>query len=56
MNKDFEEFGEQRLESALHDAQPDCQQTMTFVKSQVAAFVDDAEQSDDITLLALRRL
>ena len=33
-----------------------CQQVIDMVKADVKAFEGDAEQSDDITLLALKRL
>ena len=32
-----------------------CQQIVEAIKVDVAAFVGDAEQSDDITVLALKR-
>jgi sigma-B regulation protein RsbU (phosphoserine phosphatase) len=57
MNTQFEEFGEQRLEQTLKgQKQCSCQQTVEAIKSDVAAFTDGAEQSDDITILALKRL
>ena len=57
MNIQFEEFGEQRLEQTLKGLkQCSCQQTVEAIKADVAAFTDGAEQSDDITILALKRL
>jgi len=57
MNTTFEEYGEARLEAALSgQAQPSCQATIEAVKGNVAEFVGEAEQSDDITILALKRL
>ena len=57
MNKDNEEFGEKRLEDTIADvAMHNCQQINDAIKADVAAFTDGAEQSDDITVLALKRL
>jgi len=57
MNINNEEFGETRLEDTLADVtMHNCQQMIEAIKSDVAAFVGEAEQSDDITVLALRRL
>ena len=57
MNINNEEFGETRLEDTLEDVtMHNCQQMIEAIKSDVAAFVGEAEQSDDITVLALRRL
>ena len=33
-----------------------CQQMVEAIKADVAAFAGEAEQSDDITVLALKRL
>ena len=50
------EYGEARLEALLKQStQADCQQIIDNVKADVKAFVGEAEQSDDITLLALKR-
>ncbi len=52
-----EEFGEQRLKELLSStSQVGCQQMIDMVKDGVKAFAGEAEQSDDITLLALKRL
>lgn len=57
INTKEEEYGEERLESLLRNAsKTNCQQVIDMVKADVKAFEGDAEQSDDITLLALKRL
>ena len=57
LNTQEEEYGEERLEALLRSAsQKDCQEMIDTVKADVKAFEGDAEQSDDITLLALKRL
>ena len=57
MNVNNEEFGEQRLEDTLADVtMHSCLQMVEAVKADVAAFAGEAEQSDDITVLTLRRL
>ena len=56
MTTQNEEFGTERLEDTLAEvAMHNCQQIIDAIKADVAAFVGDAEQSDDITLLALKR-
>ena len=56
MNPKNEEFGEQRLEETLEEVTlHNCQKMVEAIKSDVAAYAGDAEQSDDITILALRR-
>ena len=56
-NVDLNEYGEERLEALLKkSAQDNCQQIIDKVKADVKAFAGEAEQSDDITLLALKRL
>ena len=56
MNALNEEFGEERLEDTLAEVtMHNCQQIVEAIKADVAAFVGDAEQSDDITVLALKR-
>ena len=51
------EYGEERLEALLKNtSQVGCQQMIDMVKDDVKAFEGDAEQSDDITLLAIKRL
>ena len=56
MNPAFEEFGEPRFEETLRKASSaDCQAIIDATKEDLAAFVGEAEQSDDITMLVLRR-
>jgi len=56
MNINNEEYGEQRLEALLPTvASKNCQEIVSAVKNDVAAFVDHAEQSDDITVLVMKR-
>ena len=57
MNKDYQEFGDERLAVSLQKcAGLSCQQIIENIKADVAAFVGEMEQSDDITLFALKRL
>ena len=51
------EYGDDRLRSLLaQSASLSCQEIVDRVKTDVKAFAGDAEQSDDITLLSLKRL
>ena len=51
------EYGDDRLRSLLaQSASLPCQEIVDRVKTDVKAFAGDAEQSDDITLLSLKRL
>ena len=51
------EYGEERLSMLLsHSSELTCQEIVDKVKADVKAFAGEAEQSDDITLLALKRL
>ena len=56
INTEMEEYGYQRLMASLEKT-PDMtpQQVIEHVKEDLAAFVGEAEQSDDITMLALKR-
>ena len=55
-NESLEEFGDDRLEETLKDVtMHSCQEVIDAVRDDVKAFVGDAEQSDDITMLVLRR-
>ena len=56
MNKDNEQYGEARLENCLNNIDPQCklQTLLEGVKKSLAEHVQDAEQSDDITMLAVR--
>ena len=57
MNESKEEFGTKRLSETLEEvAMHNCQQIIDTVKTDIAAFVGEAEQSDDITLLAIKRV
>ena len=57
MNKDYQEFGDDRLVASLQKCSgQNCQQIIDTVKADVASFVGEMEQSDDITLFALKRL
>ncbi|MBP5386145.1 MAG: SpoIIE family protein phosphatase [Prevotella sp.] len=57
VDSDCKEYGEERLEALLKSApQSSCQQMIDLVKADVKAFAEDAEQSDDITLLAIKRI
>ena len=56
VDPDYEEYGEERLEALLKNtSQTDCQQLIDAVKADVKVFANGAEQSDDITLLAIKR-
>ena len=57
INVNNEEYGEKRLEDTLKDVtQESCLQIINTVKDHVKTFTGEAEQSDDITLLAIKRL
>ena len=57
MNTTFEEFGNKRLEETLAELSlHSCKEIIEVVRADVASFAGDAEQSDDITVLALKRL
>ena len=56
VDPDYNEYGEERLEALLKNTpQTDCQQLIDAVKADVKVFANGAEQSDDITLLAIKR-
>ncbi len=56
MNGAEQEFGVERLDNILSGmAGKSSQQIVEAVKAGVSDFVDDAEQSDDITMLVLKR-
>ena len=51
------DFASASLEALLKNtSKADCQQMIDAVKADVKDFAEDAEQSDDITLLAIKRL
>ena len=57
VNTQSEEFGYERLGASLEKtAQMTSQQIIDHVKEDLKAFVGEAEQSDDITMLVLKRL
>ena len=56
MNTANEEFGTERFEKILKPvADKSCQQIIEAVKAGIADFVNGAEQSDDITMLIVKR-
>ena len=56
MNPAFEEFGEERLDHILSGlVDKNSQQMIEAVKAGIVDFVNGAEQSDDITMLVLKR-
>ena len=57
MNTSNEEFGEKRLEATLEEMiRQSCQQIIDAIREDVSAFTIGAEQSDDITMLAIKLL
>lgn len=53
---DLNEYGEERLQRLLGQlVKSDCQQIIDTIKSDVKIFAREAEQSDDITLLAIKK-
>ena len=56
MNRNDKAFGNKRLEFLLGGLSGlSCQQIVETVKTGISCFVDGAEQSDDMTMLVLRR-
>ena len=56
INSKCEEYGSERLKAVLaRHAQSGCQEMIDAVKADVKAFAGEEEQSDDITLLAIKR-
>ena len=56
-NAEFKEFGADRLDNILRkQANSSCQQTIEAVKAGIKDFVGQAEQSDDITILMVKRM
>ena len=56
VNNSFEEFGDPRLEEALNQLSgKTCHETVDGLLSSVKTFVDGAPQSDDITILSIKR-
>ena len=57
MDAKFNEFGVERLDKILsQQTSCDCQQIVEAIKAGIKDFVDEAEQSDDITMLVVKRL
>jgi phosphoserine phosphatase RsbU/P len=57
MNEKDELYSEERLESVLRDVRgADCTEVINAVTTSVRTFVGNAQQADDITMLAIRRL
>ena len=57
MNVSFAEYGDERLVAALKNAVgSNCQEMINAVKADVSGFTEEAEQSDDITMLTIKRL
>ena len=56
MNASFEQYGTGRLDSVLaNQVGRGCQQVVEAVKASISDFVNGAEQSDDITMLVIKR-
>ena len=57
VDAEVNDYSEDRLKKLFdHSSKLSCQEVVDKVKADVKAFVGEAEQSDDITLLALKRL
>ena len=57
MDTAYKEFGDERLDSILRQQSgANSQQIIEAVKAGIKAFVGEAEQSDDITMLVVKRL
>jgi len=57
MNSEYEEYSERRLLQAIKDNSfNNCQDLIHLIKSDINTFVGQTEQSDDITMLAIKRL
>ena len=56
VNNSFEEYGDPRLEDTLRQMSgKTCRETVDGLLSNVKTFVDGAPQSDDITILSIKR-
>ena len=56
MNPDREELGDERLSGILCGCKDcKCQEVIEMVNQGITDFVRDAEQSDDITMLVVKR-
>jgi sigma-B regulation protein RsbU (phosphoserine phosphatase) len=57
MNPEREEFGVQRLNDSLQDAaMRSPQEIIDTVKDDIKTFANGADQSDDITMLVIKRV
>jgi len=57
IDSETKEYGLEKLEKILHqNVKLSCKEIIDSVKADVTAFAGEAEQSDDITLLALKRM
>ena len=57
MDVNLKMFGDDRMQANLAKSSlQSCQQIIDAMKADVAAFTEGSEQSDDITMLALKRL
>ncbi len=57
MDINFKEFGESRLEDTLSRVtQKSCREIIDAITADVESFTDGAEQSDDITMLTIKKL
>ncbi len=55
-NAAYEEFGDERLDNILRQhANDSCQQMVEAINAGIKDFVGDCEQSDDITMLGVKR-
>jgi sigma-B regulation protein RsbU (phosphoserine phosphatase) len=55
-NRDLEEYGEPRMEKILGELNgKDCREVIDGQLEDIRKFTDGAEQSDDITIMALKR-
>jgi sigma-B regulation protein RsbU (phosphoserine phosphatase) len=55
-NAAYEEFGDERLDNILRQhANDSCQQMVEAINAGIKDFVGDCEQSDDITMLVVKR-
>ena len=53
---EFQEFGPERMDSILcQNADAECQHIVEAVRAGIMDFVGEAEQSDDITMLVMKR-
>ncbi|MBR2114574.1 MAG: serine/threonine-protein phosphatase [Prevotella sp.] len=53
-NAEHQMFGKQRIQATLHDAPMDPHGLIEYITQAVADYVGNNEQSDDLTMLAVR--